>query len=175
VKHAITYFNRVRLPSKALLGTLDKDEDQRLAFFKLIHRVPSGAVSVGVIAIVAMRACCYIAGRYSLRRTVTDAFTGKPRAIINFSTQYIPILTAIAQTLVMESFSTFARNLFTEARNDLLRRHVVATIFKASVLQLTLPMPIILGDRCGAQGLHEVNQLSAMHVCRCLLFVFGKL
>ncbi|KAK7040145.1 hypothetical protein VNI00_009951 [Paramarasmius palmivorus] len=163
IKHAITYFNRVCLPATALLGTTDRGKDRRIAFFEHIYRVPCGAMTMGTVGVVIMRTLSYIAGRYSLRRMVADAFTGKPRAIINFSTQYIPVLVAVAQTLVMETFTEFALSLFMEAREQLLQRHLIATIYKTSVLQLALPMPINLGDRCGAQGLYEVNQFSGLH------------
>ena len=43
-------------------------------------------------------------------------------------------------------------------------RHAVATAYKVVVVQAAQTANLTLGDRCGAQGLFEANQLSAMHV-----------
>ncbi|ESK86756.1 acyl- oxidase [Moniliophthora roreri MCA 2997] len=163
VKHAITYFKQVCLPSSALLGTPERGKDMRASFFRSIHRVFSGTLSMGAVGISAMRISSYIAGRYSSRRKVIDSSTGRPRAIINFSTQYIPVLTSIAQTLVLEAFSEIAHLLFVEAKRDMYRQHFIATVFKATTLQFALSIPVVLGDRCGVQGLSKVNQISVLH------------
>uniref|UniRef100_A0A0W0G8C9 Acyl-CoA oxidase C-alpha1 domain-containing protein n=1 Tax=Moniliophthora roreri TaxID=221103 RepID=A0A0W0G8C9_MONRR len=162
-KHTLTYFKQVRLPPTALLGTPEREKDARAAFFKNIFRVISGTLCMGASALSGMRVSCYIAGRYNLRRKVTDSFTGRPRAIINFSTQYIPVLTSIAQTLVMQAYTETARLSFVEAKGDISRQHLIASIFKATIYQFALSIPLVLGDRCGAQGLSAVNQLSVIH------------
>jgi hypothetical protein len=43
-------------------------------------------------------------------------------------------------------------------------RHAVATVHKVAMIQAAQAANLTLGDRCGAQGLYEANQLSAMHV-----------
>lgn len=165
VAHALTYFHHVRLPPTALLSPLttrSKAIQPRLEFFQNISRVISGTLSMGAFGVSAMRLGCYTAGAYSLRRHVTDGTTGLPRAIMSFSTQYIPILTAISQTIVMQAFSQESHARFVNSKN-LNLKHFVATVFKATVMKHTHQILIALGDRCGAQGLFEVNMLSVLH------------
>ncbi|THU80154.1 acyl-CoA dehydrogenase NM domain-like protein [Dendrothele bispora CBS 962.96] len=163
VKHALTYFHDLHLPPWALLGTKDKESDQRKSFFQNIYRVISGTLSMGAFGLSTMRIASYIAGCYSLRRQVIDASTQMPRPVISFSTQYIPILTGIAQTFVMEAFSKKAREYFVLAKPDIYQQHFIAAIYKVTVLKFAQRLPVVLGNRCGAQGLSEVNQLSVMH------------
>ncbi|TFK45974.1 acyl-CoA dehydrogenase NM domain-like protein [Heliocybe sulcata] len=163
VCHALTYFDRVLLPPTALLGGESKATDPRAAFFGNISRVISGTLSMGAFAVSALRIGCCVAGRYSLRRTVTDASERIQRPIISFSTQYIPVLVGIAQATVMRVFADVSHSRFTDSRNSLTVKHFIAAVFKTTVFQhvhTTLPP---LGDRCGAQGLFEVNQLSVLH------------
>lgn len=119
---------------------------------------------MGGISLGGMQIMTNIAGRYSLRRHVIDASTGRPRPIISFSTQYVPVLTALAQTYVMGAFSGEARTMFTDRKGRIFDQHFIAATYKAGMLKLAQSMPIVLGDRCGAQGLHGVNQLSTLHV-----------
>jgi len=116
-----------------------------------------GAVGLGV-----MQLSSYIAGTYSLRRKVIDSATGHPRPIISFSTQYIPVLTAVAQSYVMAAFSLEARAIFVSLDGRIYDQHLVAAAYKAGILKLAKATPLILGDRCGAQGLMEVNLLGVL-------------
>ena len=120
---------------------------------------------MGTLGINGMRMAAFIAAKYSQRRTVWDAFKRSPRPIISFSTQYLPILTGIAQTYVMDAFGHASRERFAGAQ-DLVMRHFVAAVFKTTVMKLASEVIYGLGDRCGAQGLFEVNQLSVMLVRR---------
>lgn len=43
-------------------------------------------------------------------------------------------------------------------------RHAVAAIVKVTVMDAALKAGMVLADRCGAQGLFQVNQISAIHV-----------
>ncbi|KAJ7485061.1 acyl-CoA dehydrogenase NM domain-like protein [Mycena galericulata] len=162
VQHALTYFQKVRLPGTAILGTMDKPSDIRSAFSHNIFRVVVGTLSMGALALSSMRIATYVAGKYSMRRTVIDSFTGKPKPIIAFSTQKIPVLTALSQTLVMEAFCAKAYTMFTTAE-DLLQKHFIVAVFKATIVQHHSSILSTLGDRCGAQGLFEVNQISVLH------------
>jgi hypothetical protein len=118
---------------------------------------------MGALALAAMRVVTYVAGAYSLRRIVVDSFTSQPKPIIAFSTQKIPVPTAIAQVVVMEAFCDKAYSLFTSTE-DALNKHFIAAVFKTTVVQHAFSVFASLGDRCGAQGLFEVNQISALHV-----------
>ncbi|KAF7796924.1 hypothetical protein EIP86_008109 [Pleurotus ostreatoroseus] len=163
VEHAITYFHRVRLPKSALLGHIEKGENIKAAFFWNISRVISGTLCMGTLGINGMRLSAFIAAKYSQRRAVWDAHRQCPRPIISFSTQYQPILIVIAQTYVMDAFGHASRERFAEA-SDPVMKHFVAAVFKTTVMKLASEAILVLGDRCGAQGLFEVNQLSVMHV-----------
>ncbi|KAJ7488099.1 acyl-CoA dehydrogenase NM domain-like protein [Mycena latifolia] len=160
VQHALTYFRKVRLPATALLGNTNKSSSSDVKS-TLSSRVMVGTLSMGALALSTMRIATSVAGQYSMRRTVVDSSTGKPKAIIAFSTQKIPILTAITYTNVMDALCAKAHTLFTSA-HDPVQKHLIAAIFKTTIIQhhnLILP---ILSDRCGAQGLFEVNQIPVM-------------
>lgn len=118
---------------------------------------------MGTLGINGMRLASFIAAKYSQRRTVWDAYRRAPRPIISFSTQYLPVLITIAQTFVLDAFSRASRERFVQAQNPVMR-HFVAAVFKTTVMKLACQAILDLGDRCGAQGLFEVNQLSVMHV-----------
>jgi len=82
---------------------------------------------------------------------------------MSFQTQKQPVLTALAQTYVLSAMHKQVVAWFTNTKLDPRVRHAVATVFKAVVLQASLTANLTLGDRCGAQGLFEANQFSAMH------------
>ncbi|KXN83885.1 Acyl-coenzyme A oxidase [Leucoagaricus sp. SymC.cos] len=163
VKHCLTYFNHVWLPASALLSSLEKPKAPREAFFDNIHRVITGTISMGVSAVSGMRIATYVAAKYSLRRHVIDSSTRVARPIISFSTQYTPIMSAIAQCLVLRAFSDRCINLFINAQSPV-QRHFIAAIVKTTTMKAVQAITIELGDRCGAQGLAEVNQISVLHV-----------
>ena len=163
IQHALTYFNHVNLAPTALLGDHLRAKDPRSAFFFNISRVIVGSLSMGAFAISAMRIATCVAGRYSLRRTVTDPSTGKPRRIATFSSQYLPLMTALSQFFVSQSFSRKAHQLFVSLP-DPSQKHFIAAAFKATVMKHCHDMTRILADRCGAQGIFEVNQIAAIHV-----------
>ena len=84
---------------------------------------------------------------------------------MSFQTQKQPILTAMAQAFVFGAMHKQAVAWFTNLKLDPRVRHAVATVHKAVVVQASQTANLVLGDRCGAQGLFEANQFSAMHVC----------
>lgn len=107
----------------------------------------------------------FIAGHYSLRRTVVDhQEENSKRPIISFRTQKIPITTALAQSFVLPAFHDEATSIFRDMSFDPRVRHAIASIFKVTTVQHTLASTLVLGDRCGAQGLFEANQITAMNV-----------
>ena len=163
IKHALTYFNHVRLAPTALLGDQRRAKDPRSAFFFNISRVIVGSLSMGAFATSAMRIATCVAGRYSLRRTVIDAPTGKPRQIATFSSQYLPLMTALSQCFISQSFSRKAHQLFVSLPNPS-QKHLIAATFKTVVMKHCHDMTRILADRCGAQGMFEVNQITVIHV-----------
>ncbi|KAJ7611296.1 acyl-CoA dehydrogenase NM domain-like protein [Roridomyces roridus] len=162
VDHALTYFRHVRVPGSSLLGSLEKGADPKGTFAHNIFRVVVGTLGMGTVALSMMRIASYIATKYSMRRIVVDSFTGKPKPIMAFSTQKTPVLTAIAQTLVMDAYCTKVHQLWSTGGSSL-QQHFVAAVWKATIVPHSLSILSSLGDRCGAQGLFEVNQISMMH------------
>jgi acyl-CoA oxidase len=153
----------VRLPPTALLGSIKKPVDPRGAFFSKIYRVAIGTIALSSLGIPSLQVASYIASRYSQRRYVVDA-SGISKPIISFQTQKQPILTAVAQSFVLQAMHKQAVAWFMDPVLDPRVRHAVATVHKVAMIQAAQAANLTLGDRCGAQGLYEANQLSAMHV-----------
>ena len=163
INHSLTYFSHVRLPSTALLGSINRPRDPRASFFGKIYRVAIGTIALSSLGIPSLQVASYIAARYSLRRHVVDS-NGVSKPIISFQTQKQPILTAVAQSFVLQAMHKQAVALFMDHSLDPRLRHAVATVHKVSMIQTAQWANFVLGDRCGAQGLFEANQLPAMHV-----------
>ncbi|KAI9450514.1 acyl-CoA dehydrogenase NM domain-like protein [Lactarius psammicola] len=155
LNHSLTSFNHVRLPPTALLGSIEKPKDPRSSFFDKINRVAVGTLALSSLCIPSLQVA-------SLRRTIVDA-SGVSKPIMFFQTQKQPILTALAQTFVLGAMHKQAVAWFTNPKLDPRVRHAVATVHKAVVVQASQTANLVLGDRCGAQGLFEANQFSAMH------------
>jgi acyl-CoA oxidase len=83
---------------------------------------------------------------------------------MSFQTQKQPILTALAQSFVLGAMHKQSVSWFTNPKLDPRVRHAVATVYKAVVVQAAQAAILALGDRCGAQGLFEANQFSALQV-----------
>jgi acyl-CoA oxidase len=147
----------------ALLGSLEKPKDPRTSFLSLISRVAVGTIAIGSLGVPVLQVASYIAARYSHRRMVTDS-KGLTKPIMSFRTQNTPILTALAQSFVMMAFHQVAVKAFMERTQDVRVRHAIATILKVVMMQHSQAASLGLGDRCGAQGLFEANQLSVMFV-----------
>jgi len=120
---------------------------------------------MAALCLPGLRTTSYIAGRYSLRRKVTDASTGLARPIISFSTQYIPVMTAIADTFVSIALVESIHTAFTNPELGSATGHFLVAVSKVTVFGHTLKDMITLGDRCGAQGLLQANQLEPFIVC----------
>jgi alkylation response protein AidB-like acyl-CoA dehydrogenase len=143
------------------LGSDEKPGDPRLAFFNNIQRVAVGTIAIGSLGVPALRVSSYIAARYSMRRIVEDA-KGQKQPIMSFRTQKVPILNALAQSFAMKSLHDFAVKIFVNPTTDPRVRHGIASVLKAVMIQHAQTAHLTLGDRCGAQGLFEVNQLTGM-------------
>ena len=118
---------------------------------------------MGALGVSSMRVASYVAASYSIRRHVIDSSTKLPRPIISFSTQYTPILSTIVQSLVLRIFSNSCYTMFVQAV-DINTKHFIAAVMKSTVQKIAHATMIELGDRCGAQGLDEVNQMSVVLV-----------
>ncbi|KAJ7358042.1 acyl-CoA dehydrogenase NM domain-like protein [Mycena albidolilacea] len=162
VNRSLTYFYNVQVPFSALLGTDAKADDPRTAFFTNISRVAVGTIAIGSLGIPALQVASAIASKYSNRRTVVDA-QGVRKPIMSFQTQKIPIMSAVAQSFVMQALHHKCVSLFCNLKLDPRVRHAVASTLKLVMIEHAQTAHLTLGDRCGAQGLFEVNQLTGMH------------
>jgi acyl-CoA oxidase len=129
---------------------------------------------LGSLGVPALQVSSTLAARYSLRRKVIDHQSGTLRPIISFQTQKIPVLTALAQAFVMQAYQKWAAGVFRTSRDPRVQ-HAIASILKVVMIELAQAAHVTLGDRCGAQGIFEVNQLSAMHVSSCSTMVIHLL
>ncbi|KAF9478467.1 acyl-CoA dehydrogenase NM domain-like protein [Pholiota conissans] len=163
VNHCLTYFNHVRLPSTALIAHSEKGQDTRHDFFDHVYRIIVGAIAIAGMCLSSIKMGLYVAARYSQRRMVTDAFNGKLTPILSFPTQQYPILSTLAQSVVFESFIKDTLRLFNDKSLSLTMHHCVAAIAKATLVKHCAASLITLGDRCGAQGIFEVNQFSVQY------------
>ncbi|KAK0498509.1 acyl-CoA dehydrogenase NM domain-like protein [Armillaria luteobubalina] len=141
--HSITYFDHVRIPAYSLLGKTTGPVNHRQSFFEAISRVPYGTIALSSLAVPALQIMSTICARYSMRRTV-------------------PILTALAQAYVMRALFDASIKLFTDTSLDFRVRHAIATATKSVMVCHTQRAALELGERCGAQGLFEINQISSI-------------
>ncbi|KAI0414485.1 acyl-CoA dehydrogenase/oxidase [Xylaria grammica] len=157
--HAITAFTHVRLGPESLLGSPARARDQRTDFFRQIHRVPVGTLSLSIGNIPALQQSALIAGAYSSRRHVTADSGRKGVPIIQFPTQYRPILDAIVQSWAYGSFADEAIAQFLNADLSMEVRHAVVVCFKTAIGTDTQTTINELAERCGWQGLFAYNEI----------------
>jgi acyl-CoA oxidase len=132
-------------------------------FLSVISRVRVGTLCLSTACIGALKLAGFIAGKYSLSRTVTGK-DGAPVPIINFRTQQRPVLHVLAQTAV---FDAYARNTilrFLDVSLDKRVRDGHATAFKIVLIQATQSGLYELTERCGAQGLFNYNQMIQLQI-----------
>ncbi|KAJ6563118.1 acyl-CoA dehydrogenase/oxidase [Mycena vulgaris] len=158
VNHCLTSFDRVALPSWALLGEMEVLGPPRLHFLASIWRVAVGALALTSILIPCFEISSHVALRYSLRRMVRSN-DGALVPIFSFRTQQIPVVTAIAQAVVLRAFYQQAVKFFVDDGYSSFVRHGIATAFKVVVIRDFLASQGALSERCGAQGLFGYNQL----------------
>ncbi|KAF8890391.1 acyl-CoA dehydrogenase NM domain-like protein [Infundibulicybe gibba] len=161
VNHSITSFRNVRVPVSALLGSIDKPKHPRAAFLECMQRVAVGSIALACTGLAAIQVTAYIGAKYSLRRMVGPPNRQSP--ILRFRTQQIPVLSALAQAYVLKALSDWATRYFSDLSIDFRMRHAVAACMKAAVAQCAQAATISVSDRCGAQGLFAINQMSTFH------------
>lgn len=158
IDHAVTYFNHVCLPRSALLGDIEEVGDKRESFLSAIHRVAIGALLISGVAIPFLKVAAFVADRYSRNRFVTG-HNGEPMAIIEFRTQCLPILHAVAQYSVLEPFFFSAATSIRDKNTDPRVRHGIATVFKAVAMNHFNKSIKAMIERCGWHGHFEHGQL----------------
>ena len=164
---SITRFDHVLVPHTALV-TSDL-EDYSLPKFPLkawwdeVWRIPVGTMAIGAFTISALKAISFIAGRYSMHRSLTGKGAG-PIPIISFRTQQWPILHAVAVSLVMENWYAITASQTTNESLDPRVRHGLAVIVKTTVCRHVQRCISEVAERCGAQGTFEHNFMARFEV-----------
>lgn len=167
--HSITSFAHVQLPPEALLGTRGTHAREqglvRMEHLAAIWRTAVGALALASGGVSTMQRAAYIAGRFSLRRTVGTP-SGARVSVVAFRTQHAPILTTLAWCFVSRVFWKVAIDVFRDRDADFRVRHAWATIYKVTALHHAQTATLALASRCGAQGLFNHNDVIELHVSR---------
>lgn len=170
VGHAITSFNRVRLPATAFVGDIKSTLRPRIQFLTSIWRLGIGSATMAALCIPGLRIAAYITTQYAKRRMVANS-QGARVPILSFRTTQVPILRALCQATVLEAFYKELRPYFSASEHlDLSSvvdiRNGLAAVFKTLSIHHYRESSVTLTDRLGAQGLFTENQLVAMEVRR---------
>ena len=102
----------------------------------------------------------YIAGKFSLSRTVQQGLNGERTAIMNFRTQHRPILHALAHIAVLKPLADRIENNFVDETLHPSARHGLGGSLKSISVQL--------GQRSLA-NMSERDQIMEMEVCSATL------
>ncbi|KAL3455348.1 acyl-CoA dehydrogenase NM domain-like protein [Aspergillus heterothallicus] len=159
IDHALTYFNHVQLPPSALLGSLEKARNERDNFLGTIHRMGAGTLFLAGACIPLIKMAAYNASKFSFRRHIVG-HDGHPMPVVNFRTQHLPILHAIARAQVLQAFLIYAGREYC-VRPDFRIRHIFATTFKAVTIHHFQTSLKPLNEGCGWQGYYDRNQILA--------------
>ncbi|KAF7357181.1 Acyl-CoA dehydrogenase NM domain-like protein [Mycena sanguinolenta] len=161
--HSITWFDHIKLAPWACLGPLSKPNNFKVAFRAAIWRIGVGGLVLGAMGIPCVGVSAFILARYSMRRHVINA--GKVIPIIDFRTQQIPILHALAQSFVMQAFMrTSTLKMYTDFTVDTRVRAGIAAAAKVMMMIHIQESCTQLSDRAGAQGLYGHNQIISMQL-----------
>ncbi|KAE8356114.1 acyl-CoA dehydrogenase NM domain-like protein [Aspergillus coremiiformis] len=155
--HAITTFTHVRLPSWALLGSLEKPANERDNFLSINWRAGVGTLSLSLCIIPMMKISVFVAGKYSIQRQI--GAPSKPIPIISLRTQQRPILHALAQIAVFEAYAKESIRSFQDPDLEPTVQHAIGATFKAVLLQAAHSTLPALSERCGARGLYAFNHI----------------
>ncbi|KAB8237929.1 acyl-CoA dehydrogenase NM domain-like protein [Aspergillus alliaceus] len=156
--HSITSFTHVRLPSSALLGSIERPSNERENFLSITWRLGVGALALTMSTIPMMKRSVFVAGKYSIHRQILGPET-KPTSIISLRTQQQPILHGLAQIAVFEAYAEESILLFQDPNLQPTVRHAIGAIFKAVMSQAVHPTLYALSERCGARGLYAYNHI----------------
>ncbi|KAF9240048.1 acyl-CoA oxidase [Melanogaster broomeanus] len=160
---SITRFNHVFVPYTALvssnLGDYSISQSPLEAWWDEVWRIPLGTMAVTAPWITSIRAAAFIAGKYSMHRSLQGKGI-EPIPIISFRTQQWPIAHAIAVGLVMNNwYPTVAMHTMDKTLDHRVL-HGLAVIAKTTAcrhFQRCIPE---VAERCGAQGTFEHNYMA---------------
>ncbi|KAG2125666.1 acyl-CoA oxidase [Suillus clintonianus] len=162
---SITRFNHVHVPLSALVSSNIYDHSlpnsPLEAWWDEVWRIPIGTLAVAGPWISSIKAAAFIAGRYSMHRSLVGKGMN-PIPIITFRTQQWPIAHATTVGLVMSNWFPMMTKHSGDKTLDHRVRHGLAVIAKATIgrhFQRCLPE---VAERCGAQGTFEHNYMARM-------------
>lgn len=161
--HSITSFTHVKLPSTALLGTMEKPDNSHTDIRRQLWRVTIGALTISLANVNSLRVASYIAACYSKRRLVGRGPLGGVIPIISFSTQYRPILRGLVAGEMLLTFAHSTIDAINAAGSSLHVRRGMITVFKATVLNSFGIMQEV-AERCGWRGFYPHNQIAELYL-----------
>ncbi|KIJ62260.1 hypothetical protein HYDPIDRAFT_30524 [Hydnomerulius pinastri MD-312] len=160
---SITRFNHVFVPYTAMvsssLGDYSIPNSPLEAWWDEVWRIPLGTMAVTAPWISSIKAAAFIAGRYSMHRSLTGKGV-EPTPIISFRTQQWPIAHATAVGLVMSNWYPIAAKQTTDKSLDHRVRHGLAVIVKTTACRHFQRCVPEVAERCGAQGTFEHNYMA---------------
>ncbi|KAI5981544.1 acyl-CoA oxidase [Pisolithus albus] len=160
---SITRFKNVLVPHTALVAS--KLDDYSMPEFPLqawwneVWRIPYGTMAVTAPWISSIKAAAYIAGKYSMHRSITSKGNA-PLPIISFRTQQWPIIHATAVAHVMSNWYPIAIQQTMDMSLDPRVRHGMAVIVKTTACRHFQRCVPEVAERCGAQGTFEHNYMA---------------
>ena len=162
--HALTWFSHVRVDRDCLLGTIDKPNDVRSAFFEQTHRVTVGGLALSLVNVPALKAGAYLTYVFSQKRMVNNPASNMPAPILSFPTQYGPITSAAAHATVMQAAGRSAISLFKAPGVPELLKHAIVCVYKATATYATQRHLSELTERCGWRGMFTFNKISELQL-----------
>ena len=174
---SITSFDHVLVPHAALVAS--DLQDHSLPRFPLkawwdeVSRIPLGTMVIVAFTIPALKAIAFIAGKYSMHRSLTGKGP-EPIRIITFRTQQWPVLHAVAVSLVLENWYAVTARRVTDTSLNPRVRHGLAVVVKTTVARHVQRCVSEVAERCGAQGSFEHNFIARFEVGH-IIFCFSFL
>lgn len=164
---SITRFNHVHVPFTALVSSNLYDHSSPVspleAWWDEVWRIPLGTLAVTAPWISSIKAAAFIAGRYSMHRSLLGKGTD-PVPIISFRTQQWPIAHATAVGLVMSNWFPMVTKQSADKSMDHHVRHGLAVIVKTTTCRHFQRCVPEVSERCGAQGTFECNYMARIEV-----------
>jgi acyl-CoA oxidase len=165
---SMTRFNKVKLPSTALLSdTLEAPRDARAAWWDTLWRIPIGSFVVSSPCVTGLKHTAYIGGTYSLRRHVAPH--GEKVPIFSFPTQQWSVLHAVASARVLEAWYQEVAPIFSDPEAARPIKHGLAVLVKATVIREAMECGHEMAERCGAQGTFDTNFIARHKVLKFII------
>lgn len=161
---AFAYFNHVYLPPTALLTSQTRTSGSQENYLRLVSRAVTRSLALTAACLPIMRVMSHVVGKCSSGKATADPLTGLQRRAIGLSTQYIPVMTAIAHTFISAAFADSVRAALhsPEYKEDI--KHSMVAVLKSVVFDHTTTELELLERQCGAQALVVPNKLNTLLV-----------